>query len=1627
MASGSILLHSPSIAGPYDSTSNGHSSVSPVLHNTDPTSPRPDSDDLSDPQPPSPAESSTSIESDPEADDPDVESPDSDSDEDAEGSEDEDFDITLTSRSRPVAAQSDRSSSSPEPSRKRKLSVEYEDDINNNPELYGLRRSHRSKMNRPLIDSSDEDEDSSSDVVQPSRRRRRQAATSKSSKAPTPAMSLPASGSDSDEVYVSSRRQMLTKKQRQRQHQVASGLIPPSQAEVRFSSRSRRGVTNYNEDEEDPFIEDDEDMVDQGDWIEEDNSPAVDTVLDHRLPESTTFDKDDLNKKDFEYLIKWMDKAHWHATWENWDSLKNLSKGTRKIDNYFKKKVIEHIFYETAGPDTPLEDKEKFLIEREVAAEQLEEYKKVERIIGERYNGEETEYYIKWKMLQYDASTWESESLMAGQSQEEVDAFQEQIDEYLNRTQNLPQSTKLVGGRGAYRAFKEQPSYIKHGTLREFQVKGVNFLCNKWCNQQNVMLADEMGLGKTVQTCAFLNWLRHEKGQQGPFLVVVPLSTMPAWADTFNNWTPDINYVIYNGNTQSREIIKEHELLVDGNPRKTRFHVLLTTYEYILMDAPFLNTIKWQFLAVDEAHRLKNRDSQLYEALAAMNVGGRLLITGTPMQNNLEELRALMDFLMPGKVDIVNEIDLASATAQEQLTKITEAIRPYMLRRTKQLVEKDLPPKTEKIMRVELSDIQLKYYKDILTRNYAELNRGNKQQKHSLLNIMMELKKASNHPFMFPNAEERLLAGDERKENVLRLLVSSSGKMMLLEKLLDKLKRDGHRVLVFSQMVMMLNIMSDYLKMRGYKFQRLDGTMPSTARRQAIDHYNAPGSDDFCFILSTRAGGLGINLMTADTVILFDSDWNPQADLQAMARAHRIGQVKPVTVYRFVSKDTVEEEILERARNKLMLEFLTIQRGVTENELKERLAEKGISLAEPTSADEINRILKRRGQKMFEQTTNQEKLEQLDIDAMLENAEMHVTEQPEGITADGGEEFLKSFEYTDVKVGELEWDDIIPKEQLEAIRVEEEERKNAELAKTLAETNGPRQRRKPSSMEEREQRAAKKRARDATKEVAVEVESEEDEKDPKRALNESEIRRLLKAYQQWGSWSEMKEKIRFSARLLKRDEEVLRQVLDEVIADSNAALEADKQRIAELEKQANKTLTKKDRKEVVFNFHGVKRNNATTMVERPDEMRLIRQTVAEYAAKSDTKNFRVTGQVKPALDFTCDWGAREDGMLIVGIAKHGWGAWSDIRDDPDLDMKAKCFLEEQRSEVKAAREKADDAKANKPTQVHLNRRANYLVTLLRYRSGKGNPELERQIQNHHRNIKKWTSGDTVRASPAPSGTARVTAPPRKREKIRDRALSHGDSRQRDRTDTPDVRQNGDSKRKDRRDDSDFKRRDRREDDRQKFANGSRKRRSDEDTNRDSHKKPRMSNDIHGSPRPRSSLKHEDSRGQRSPDDRKSQSHRPEAPQHRHSNSSALPADKAKTEPKVKSESKVKTEPKPERDAESDRLMIKILEPVRQSLLDIPTANTDKDMAKDKKVGIIRTNLLIVGNFILKQPEQHQNSLWDYFGYKCFRGKSTAEKLISMHKGLLEATTKAEQGKENGTGANSQSNSDAAKV
>lgn len=974
-------------------------------------------------------------------------------------------------------------------------------------------------------------------------------------------------------------------------------------------------------------------------------------------------------------------------------------------------------------------------------------------------------------------STWEDGSLISSLAQSEIDRY---LDRQTNRPMSDLKETSLQTRR-KFKPLEEQPDYIKFGKLRSFQLHGLNFLAHNWVRGTNVILADEMGLGKTVQTVSFMNWLKHDRRQQGPFLCVVPLSTMPAWADTFNNWTPDINYVIYTGGGEARRIIQECELLVDGNPRKVKFNVLLTTYEFVLSDWQFLSQIKWQFLAVDEAHRLKNRESQLYEKLRQFSAPSRLLITGTPIQNTLGELSALMDFLMPGKVTFDENVDLASEDASVKLAELSAAIQPYMIRRTKEKVENDLPPKSEKILRVELSDIQLEYYKNILTRNYEALNEGSQGQKQSLLNIVMELKKASNHALLFPNAEAKFIKENATKEETLKAIITTSGKMMLLDRLLTKLKADGHRVLIFSQMVHMLDILTDYMRLRNYQYQRLDGTVPSSDRKIAIDHFNAPGSEDYCFLLSTRAGGLGINLMTADTVVLFDSDWNPQADLQAMARAHRIGQQKPVSVYRLVSKDTIEEEILERARNKRMLEFITIQRGVTDRQQKELNDKINRAAGEPNSADDINNILKRRGQKMFEQSGNQKKLEELDIDALLENAEEHKTEQAAGLTSDGGEEFLKAFEYTDVKI-DLEWDDIIPKDELEVVKADIQQRKEEEETRKLLEESAPRKRKAHggATSGEREQRAAKRRAREVMPGSEDNSEDEGANNDPKRPLDTRETRNLVHAYFRYGSMEERTEEITREARLVGRDPELVKTVLDKVIARAKHELEQHRPDGSKKDGDS-KQASKKDKKAVLFDYEGVKKINAETVLDRPVEMRILKDAIA---AGSDWHTFRIPDAIKPA-SYSCPWGAREDGMLMVGINRHGYGAWVPIRDDPDLGLKEKFFLEENRVDKKEERNKKEEEKAKSPGAVHLVRRANYLLTVLKDKTG-ADPHAKRLMENHHRNNKKHLSAarrmdkhGSVSASPGPSGRKRES------EKASHRVHSLSESRHSER---PESRQ-----------------------------------------------------------------------------------------------------------------------------------------------------------------------------------------------------------------------------------------------
>ncbi|KAL8912366.1 MAG: hypothetical protein Q9172_007517 [Xanthocarpia lactea] len=1362
MASSSVMQQPPPSLGSSNSVPNGHLSPPTIYNPLNQIIPSDSESDLSEAIDASNTASSSSPIHDAGMSVNDTykaDASDSSPDEDAIGSDDADYELDNSPPPavQPAPRNSRSSSETSSTSGKRKASVEDDDFMLADPELYGLRRSGRARPSRRVVDS--DSDASGSDIDKVPRKRRRTTYSNQDSKQATPSGLSP---SDSEPELTLSRRsrpRSSTSKRTQRrvlQAAVAKASVPP---DLRFSTRHAAKVPTYNEDDDDMF-NDEDDM--QYEWVDapDGNVPQVDVILQHRLRADTSKEASDLDKQDFEYYVKWQGKAHYHATWESYGSLLE-HKGQRKAENYFKKVILEDLQLERDEGMSP-DEKEQRLLARESVTSEVEDYTKVERVISMREDDDgDIEYYIKWRRIAYDGCTWEKAELISTIAQGEVDRF-------INRAASLPVSGKP---KAPAEQFKEQPHYIKNGTLRDFQKTGINFMALNWQRGRSVILADEMGLGKTVQTVAFMNWLRHDRLQQGPFLVVVPLSTMPSWAETFDYWTPDINYVIYNGKEPSRNIIKEYELFADGNIRKPKFHVLLTTYEYVSMDSAFLSQIKWQFLVVDEAHRLKSRTSQLYQKLLDFKTPHRLLITGTPIQNDSSELAALLHFLNPGDVEADVNIDLRESdeVTRGKAEALIKILGPIMIRRTKRTVEKDLPPKKEFIMRTGMADVQAELYTNILTRNYAALNQGENGHKQSLLNIMMELKKTSNHPFLLPNAEARIVGDKTSHEDLLNSLVNSSGKMMTLKKLLKKLQENGHRVLIFSQMVKMLDLLQDYMKLKGYQYQRLDGTVPSVQRTQAMEHFNKPDSPDFCFLLSTRAGGLGINLMTADTVILFDSDWNPQADMQAMARAHRIGQTKPVTVYRLVTGETVEEEVLERQKNKILLEQITIDISVTDKiaheKLESQLAKARKVTEAPTTSEDIARILKYRSQKMFQKTSDQKRLEELDIDTMIANAEENSTEEL------NREDFLKRFEYTDIAL-DKEWDEIIPKEALAKIKAEEEKKAHEKFLEDQIRENAPRKRKLEGS--DREERAAKKRARDLT---ATEAASESDVaegKDPKRPLATREIRDLIRAYMRYGHIDdERADDLVKEARLSNRDRGVLRSELNEIVSIATQLKAEDEAKIKERELATGKLVPQKEKKSVVFEYKGTARNNAYTIQERAGHMRLLRQAVAQV---SDQKSFRIPEAQKGADTFTCEWGAREDGMLCVGVVRHGYGAWPQIRDDPDLGLCDKFFLEEQRVERKEQRKKGEQQTTKTPQAVHLVRRMGYLLSVLEDKMS-NNPAAKRAVENHHRNNKKnglharADSRTLASTSPAPS-----TAHRRQREVDRQRVRQSTDRR-----------------------------------------------------------------------------------------------------------------------------------------------------------------------------------------------------------------------------------------------------------
>mmetsp|Transcript_38745 Transcript_38745/g.91462 ORF Transcript_38745/g.91462 Transcript_38745/m.91462 type:complete len:830 (+) Transcript_38745:103-2592(+) len=503
-----------------------------------------------------------------------------------------------------------------------------------------------------------------------------------------------------------------------------------------------------------------------------------------------------------------------------------------------------------------------------------------------------------------------------------------------------------------------QPKLLTGGIMRRYQVEGVTWIASLYENGLNGILADEMGLGKTVQVIGFISHLVGMK-VNGPFLIVVPLSTITNWQREFAKWAPEVDTLLYHGSKEDRKLIRDEW----GFERKTKqvrkgFPVIITSFEVAMNDSKKLQNVSWKYLVVDEGHRLKNKDCKLLMELKALHTDNRLLLSGTPLQNNLSELWSLLNFILPEIFQDLSTFqtwfdfddDLHSEAGTERMveeekkhktiSKLHTILDPFLLRRLKtDVLQHLLPVKREYLILAPLTETQLRYNTAIGNKSLGEMISGDAEldfvqddlgawsktsavndKASSMQNVLMQMRKCCNHPYLFqaPLDPSGNIIIDER-------LVQAAGKLQLLDRMLTKLKETGHKVLIFCQMTKMLDILEDYLELRKWKTHRIDGMVHWKERQGLMDEYNN-SPDSFVFLLSTRAGGLGINLVSADTVIIYDSDFNPQQDLQAQDRCHRIGQTKPVTVLRLVTVDSVETRILERATNKRKLELVAIAR-----------------------------------------------------------------------------------------------------------------------------------------------------------------------------------------------------------------------------------------------------------------------------------------------------------------------------------------------------------------------------------------------------------------------------------------------------------------------------------------------------------------------------------------------------------------------------------------------------------------------------------------------------------------------------------------------------------------------------
>ena len=638
---------------------------------------------------------------------------------------------------------------------------------------------------------------------------------------------------------------------------------------------------------------------------------------------------DQVNEDDKEYLVKWRKLSYYRVTWKSGPWVWGMTHAAMR--KAFARQNNETNLPRMTTEDAVPEDFLRVDIVFEVKYSNVVSAR-TEQIDMARVK-EVEKARVKFKGLGYEDVVWEAPP--DPEDGERWDDWKTAYEDWVRgHYVRLPNQHTMKSHMAKIRARKfdpniimnEQPKSLTGGELMKYQLEGLNWLLYQWHSGHNAILADEMGLGKTIQIIAFLTTL-HQSHKCWPFLIVVPNSTCANWRREIKQWAPSLRVVTYFGSTEARKLAHQFELF-PGNNKELACHVVVTSYDAaqdVHVQTVF-RRIPWAGLIVDEGQRLKNDKNILYSALTSLKAPFKVLLTGTPLQNNQRELFNLLQFLDPTINAQALEEKYATLT-KENVQELHELLRPFFLRRTKAQVLDFLPPMAQIIVPVTPSALQKQLYKSILAKNPELLKSiigGDRRATvKGLRNLLMQLRKCLCHPFVYS------IAIEERTSNSTvshRRLVEASSKLQLLEIMLPKLKERGHRVLIFSQFLDMITIVEDFLDGLALQHQRLDGTMGSLEKQKRIDEFNAPDSPLFALLLSTRAGGVGINLATADTVIILDPDFNPHQDIQAISRAHRIGQKKKVLIFQMMTRGTAEEKIMQIGKKKMALDHVLIEK-----------------------------------------------------------------------------------------------------------------------------------------------------------------------------------------------------------------------------------------------------------------------------------------------------------------------------------------------------------------------------------------------------------------------------------------------------------------------------------------------------------------------------------------------------------------------------------------------------------------------------------------------------------------------------------------------------------------------------